>query len=177
MEDYPTRNTIAADWNNTNKGQGVLVIDASKDFPGVGLGDPTVETPGSNAYYKWIGASFVKISDAEGLDAEVSLVQYNAAANPIVLDMANSKQRVFKPSAAIAAKTWQVTNDATSLKIDIFFTTTGAHSQTWPANFKMTDPQWDNVTKVWTCFEAGTYKAECTKDGADWYMEIKSIFV
>ena len=65
VDDIPTRNKISIDWNIFNAGQGVVVENASKDFPAIGLGDPTVETSGSNAYYKWDGTKFVKISEGD----------------------------------------------------------------------------------------------------------------
>jgi hypothetical protein len=72
VADIPTRNKISIDWNIFNAGQGVVVENASRDFPSIGLGDPTVGTPGSNAYYKWDGTKFVKISEGdEFVKAEV----------------------------------------------------------------------------------------------------------
>lgn len=67
VEDILQRDFISRYWNLSNAGQGVIVKNAFKDFPAIGQGDPTVETP-SNAYYKWDGSAFLKISEGEGLD-------------------------------------------------------------------------------------------------------------
>ncbi|HEY8936701.1 MAG TPA: hypothetical protein VIM65_15840 [Cyclobacteriaceae bacterium] len=68
VESISECNAITELWNITNAGQGVIVKNAYKDFPSVGLGDATVTTPGSSAYYKWLGDSFIKISESESLD-------------------------------------------------------------------------------------------------------------
>ncbi len=65
--DISARDTLAATWSNADAGKGVRVINAFKDYPSPGQGDPTVESI-SNAYYKWDGSQFLKISEGEGLD-------------------------------------------------------------------------------------------------------------
>jgi hypothetical protein len=64
VADIPERNKISSDWNIFNAGQGVIVENAFKDFPDVGLGDPTVEDAGSSQYYKWDGITFKKVGGA-----------------------------------------------------------------------------------------------------------------
>lgn len=64
VADIPERNKISSDWNVFNAGQGVIVENAFKDFPDVGLGDPTVEDAGSSEYYKWDGTIFKKVGGA-----------------------------------------------------------------------------------------------------------------
>ncbi|MBS1981696.1 MAG: hypothetical protein JST74_11045 [Bacteroidetes bacterium] len=61
VPDIPSRNKIAVDWNVFNAGQGVVVENAYKDFPSSGLGDPTVDTLGASAYYKWDGSVFKRV--------------------------------------------------------------------------------------------------------------------
>lgn len=64
VADIPERNLISSDWNVFNAGQGVIVENAFKDFPDVGLGDPTVEDAATSQYYKWDGFTFKKIGGA-----------------------------------------------------------------------------------------------------------------
>lgn len=64
VANIPERNLISSDWNVFNAGQGVIVENAFKDFPDVGLGDPTVEDAASAQYYKWDGFTFKKIGGA-----------------------------------------------------------------------------------------------------------------
>lgn len=68
VDDIPERAEKTENWNASNKGQGVLVINAYKDYPDVGEGDATVGTAGSYGYYKWTGSAFVKISEGESID-------------------------------------------------------------------------------------------------------------
>jgi hypothetical protein len=65
---FAERNTISSLWGIYNAGIGVLVLNAHKDHPAPGLGDPSVDTPGSSAYYKWTGYAFEKVSEGESLD-------------------------------------------------------------------------------------------------------------
>lgn len=68
VDTFAERNVLALSWTVNNTGQGVIVRNAYKDHPAVGAGDPTVETPGTSAYYKWLGTEFKKISEEESLD-------------------------------------------------------------------------------------------------------------
>lgn len=69
------RNRLARFWGKAQAGTGVLVTNAFVDYPSDGQGDPTVLT-NSNAFYKWSGTAFVKISEDEGLDFNpVTIVQ------------------------------------------------------------------------------------------------------
>ncbi len=74
VQSIPERDDIAEGWSVWNNGQGVVVLDASKDYPAPGQGDPTVETPGSVAYYKWVDDHFVKIAEGESLDLMFSYI-------------------------------------------------------------------------------------------------------
>lgn len=68
VDTFAERNVLALSWTVNNTGQGVIVRNAYKDYPIIGAGDPTVETPGTGAYYKWLGTEFKKISEEESLD-------------------------------------------------------------------------------------------------------------
>lgn len=70
----PARDTASLAWNSSNAGQGVIVLNAYKDFPAAGQGDATVGSV-SSAYYKWTGAAFIKISEGEGLDQVTNFVK------------------------------------------------------------------------------------------------------
>lgn len=177
---FPERAQFAATWNLTNAGQGVIVRNAYKDHPGVGLGDPTVGTFGSNAYYKWIGNQFIKISEGEAQDLEVNIVEYDSAPGIIVLPFANTRERVFKPNAIIAAaKEWQLQEAAAAHRFTLFFEIggTGDYLQKFPANFKMNSVRWNPATQEWQPPEAGEYKAVVAFDTVDWWMMIEGPIV
>jgi len=69
------RDKLARSWGKAQAGIGVVVTNAFKDYPSNGAGDATVLS-NSNAYYKWTGSAFSKISEGESLDhPEVKIVQ------------------------------------------------------------------------------------------------------
>lgn len=181
VNDFQERNQISVDWNIYNEGQGVVVRNAFKDHPGVGLGDPTVGTFGSNAYYKWVGTNFIKISEGEGLDLDLNIVEYDAAPAIIVLPFDYKREQVFKPNGVTIneAKEWQFENAMNAVRFGLFFEIggTGDYAQQFPANTKMNSIRFDQVTKIWTPPEAGEYKCRALFDTVNWWLHIEGPIV
>lgn len=92
----------------------------------------------------------------------------------ITLDMVNRQLREFNASANIAApKTWALANEARGFEFRFRFTISGGlHAQTMPADFKMTTPEFDPATNIWTPADVGEYEAHGTFDGTNWNLSI-----
>lgn len=107
---------------------------------------------------------------------EIDLLQVSTALATITLNLNRKKQRVFVGSPTIDGdKTLALSNDSLALKFDFIFVIDGAHNLTLPAEFKMSDALWTDLTKVWACAEAGRYKMESVFDGSYWNTKINLI--
>jgi hypothetical protein len=71
VDSIPERDRLAARWNKSNWGQGIIVLNAFSDYPEIGKGDPTVLSPTSQAYYKYTKNGFIKIAEGESLDLPI----------------------------------------------------------------------------------------------------------
>jgi hypothetical protein len=71
VDSIPERDRVAARWNKSNWGQGIIVLNAFANYPEVGEGDPTVISPTSQAYYKFTKDGFIKIAEGESLDLPI----------------------------------------------------------------------------------------------------------
>jgi hypothetical protein len=71
VDSIPERDRIAARWNKSNWGQGIIVLNAYAHYPDVDQGDPTVITPECEAYYKFTRNGFKKIAEGESLDLPI----------------------------------------------------------------------------------------------------------
>ncbi len=82
LDSIPLRDKLTRNWNKAQAGFGILVINAGKDYPTTGAGDPNVET--GEAFYKWDGTMFVRVS--EGADRDVSPAIIYTGASPTTVD-------------------------------------------------------------------------------------------
>lgn len=106
--------------------------------------------------------------------------EVDTSGSPIVLDMLDKVQRMFKQSADIGGnKTIELSNDGNALVFQFSFAITGAlYTLTWPAEFLMqsTDLRWNDGTKIWAPTEIGTYEASATWNGTNWLLKISDAF-
>ncbi|MCZ8355472.1 MAG: hypothetical protein O9340_12095 [Cyclobacteriaceae bacterium] len=84
VDSIPERDRIAARWNKSNWGQGVIVLNAYAHYPDVDQGDPTVLTA-CQAYYKFTSNGFIKIAEGESLDQTLNPLYTGASPATIAL--------------------------------------------------------------------------------------------
>lgn len=82
LDSIPMRDNYARNWGKAQAGFGILVSNAGKDYPTTGLGDPNIIA--GEAYYKWDGEAFFRISEGEDVDANPTVIYLGAS--PTTLD-------------------------------------------------------------------------------------------
>jgi hypothetical protein len=101
----------------------------------------------------------------------------DTSVSPIILDLNNQIQRIFRPSANISTiKTWALDNDGDGLRIEFSFNLTSLVVQTFPSNFVMSDARWNTALQEWTPYDTGEYLAKATFNGTNWRLTIEGPF-
>jgi hypothetical protein len=103
----------------------------------------------------------------------LTLAEISTSAATITLDMNGLVERNFVATPAIAApKTWVLINDTNGQEFYFYFELTGVDAQTFPADFEMSDGQWDSGTTTWTPMQPGKYRGHVVYNGTVWAMQI-----
>jgi hypothetical protein len=119
-------------------------------------------------------AAEIAAGDWIELSADLISKEYDASGTDIDLDMVGVKEVVFTPSEDITeSKTFDLLNISSAIKFELIGKFTTTDPQTFPAGSRMMNAsdEWDDVTKIWTPVDPGTYKFKATKWGSDWLIE------
>ena len=105
------------------------------------------------------------------------LTEFSTADPTIILTLGGLVERNFAGTPAIAApKTWQLQTEDNAQEFWFYFEMTGVDAQTFPADFEMSDGQWNSATNVWTPLQPGKYRGHAVWNGSVWNMDIVGPF-
>lgn len=88
-----------------------------------------------------------------------------------VFDFVNDREKLFYGTIN-EVKTWSLLNDARAIAFSTIINFTTADTQTFPANWKMSDTR--KSGNDWTPLFTGVYKIDAMFDGTNWIVEINN---